>query len=136
MKKDKLIIYTDGGSRGNPGNAGIGAVLYDVDKNIVKEISEFIGYATNNQAEWTAVIRAIEEAKKIGANELDFFLDSELVVKQLKREYKVKNKNLQLFFVKAYNLILDFKKVTFTHVPREQNKEADKLANNAMDRGV
>ena len=136
----KLTIYTDGGARGNPGPAGIGAVIYDEKKNIVKEIAEYIGETTNNQAEYKACLRAMEEAKKISAQdepvsdwELDFYLDSELVVKQLKREYKVKNKDLAPLFMKIYNLSQQFEKVTFTHVKREFNKEADALVNKALD---
>lgn len=135
MDYKKLIIYTDGGARGNPGPAGIGAVIYDENKKKIAEVSEFIGETTNNQAEYRAVVAAIAKAQKLGAQELDFYLDSELVVKQLNREYKVKNKELAPLFVKIYNACMEFKKVTFTHVVREMNKEADKLANDAMDRG-
>ena len=133
MRYAKLTIYTDGGARGNPGPAGIGAVLYDEQKNIVAEISEYIGETTNNQAEYKAVVAAIAKAKELGAEELDFYLDSELVVKQLNREYKVKTKGLAPLFVQIYNMILNFKKVSFSHVRREFNKEADMLANLAMD---
>ncbi len=135
-KYKKLIIYTDGGARGNPGPAGIGAVLYDEQKNIIAEISEYIGKTTNNQAEYRAVIAAIEKARELGAEELEFYLDSELVVKQLSRAYKVKNRELALLFVKIYNATLSFKKVVFKHIRREMNKEADRLANLAMDKGV
>jgi len=133
MKYKKLTIYTDGGARNNPGPAGIGCVLYDESKKIIKEISEYIGETTNNQAEYKACLRAMEEAKKLGAEELAFFLDSELVVKQLNREYKVKNKELAPLFMKIYNLSQQFKKVTFFHVRREFNKEADALVNEAID---
>jgi len=130
---NKLIIHTDGGARNNPGPAGIGAVLYDENKQVVKEISEYIGEATNNQAEYKAVIRAMEEARKLNASELEFYLDSELVVKQLNREYKVKNKELAPLFMKVYNLSQGFRKVTFKHIIRERNKEADALVNKAID---
>ncbi|RLC38113.1 ribonuclease H [Candidatus Falkowbacteria bacterium] len=136
MLHKKLIIYTDGGARGNPGPAGIGAVIYSENKKKLAEVSEYIGKATNNQAEYRAIIAGIEKAKEIGALELQFFLDSELAVKQLNREYKVKNKELAPLFVRVYNATLGFKKVTFTHVRREFNKEADKLANKAMDKGT
>lgn len=125
----KLTIYTDGGARGNPGPAGIGVFVKDVG-----EYKEYIGKTTNNQAEYKAVILALEKAKELGAEELDFFLDSELVVKQLKREYKVKHPDLAPLFLKVWNLSMGFKKVTFTHVRREQNKEADRLVNEAIDR--
>jgi ribonuclease HI len=137
MKKsnyDKLVIYTDGGARGNPGPAGIGAVAYDEQGNVVFEISEYIGETTNNQAEYKAAVRALEEAKKKKAKELYLYLDSELVVKQLNGEYKIKNKGLQPLFVKIYNACLDFKKVEFKHVRREKNKEADRLVNEAIDK--
>ncbi len=129
----KLIIYTDGGARGNPGPAGIGAVIYDEKGRVAAEISRFLGVATNNQAEYRAVIAATEKALELGADELDFFLDSELVVKQLKHEYKVKNKDLAPLFLSLHNLSLKFKKIRYTHIPRERNERADSLANEAMD---
>lgn len=131
----KLIIYTDGGSRGNPGLAGAGAIIYDENRKVVAEISEFLGTATNNQAEYQAIIAAIKKAVALGASEAEFYMDSELAVKQLNREYKVKNKDLAPLFLAVYNLTLSFKKISFTHIPREMNKEADRLANEAMDRG-
>lgn len=132
----KLIIYTDGGARNNPGPGGIGAVLLSEKKEVVFEISEYIGEATNNQAEYKAVVAAIKKAKELGAAEIDFFLDSELVVKQLNRQYKVKDKELAKLFLQIYNLIMGFKKVTFTHVRREQNEEADRLVNLAIDKAL
>jgi ribonuclease HI len=131
----KLTIFTDGGARGNPGPGGIGAVIYDENKKKIAEISEFLGHSTNNQAEYKAVIAAMKKAKELGAEFLEFFLDSELVVKQLKREYKVKNPDLAPLFLQIYNLEMGFKKISFCHIPRERNKEADALANMAMDRG-
>lgn len=131
---NKIIIYSDGGARGNPGPAGIGAVLYDEDKNILARISRYIGETTNNQAEYQAIVAAIEKAAELGAAELECFLDSELVVKQLNHEYKVKKQELQPWFVRVHNASLKFRKVSFKHIRREQNKEADKLANEAMDR--
>jgi len=132
----KFIIYTDGGSRGNPGPAGIGAVVYDESKKVLAEVSEFLGVTTNNQAEYKAVIAALKKAKELGGEELDFYLDSELVVKQLRREYKVKHPELAPLFLEIYNLSLAFPKINYTHVRREYNKEADKLANLAMDKGM
>ena len=131
----KLTIYTDGGARGNPGPAGCGAIIYDEKKQVVAEVSEYLGVATNNQAEYRALILAFKKAQSLGATEIDFYLDSELVVKQLKREYKVKNKDLAPLFLMIHNLSLNFKHLTYTHIPRERNKEADRLANEAMDRG-
>lgn len=132
MQYNKLQIYTDGGARGNPGPAGIGAVIWSGNE-LVGRHKKYIGEATNNQAEYKAVILALEEAKKLEPNELEFFLDSELVVKQLNREYKVKDKDLAPLFVQVWNLSMSFKKATFTHIPREKNKEADKLVNEAID---
>jgi len=132
MTYDKLQIFTDGGARGNPGPAGIGVVIWSGNE-LVGRHKSYIGEATNNQAEYKAVILALEEVKKLDAEELEFFLDSELVVKQLNREYKVKDKDLAPLFVQVWNLSLGFKKTTFRHVPREKNKEADKLVNEAID---
>jgi len=129
----KAILHTDGGARGNPGPAGIGAVLeIGQDKKLLKK---YIGEATNNQAEYQALILGLGEAKKAGAGEVDCYLDSELVVKQLKREYKVKNQGLAPLFIQVWNLIQQFKKVKFIHVFREDNKEADRLVNEAIDGG-
>ena len=105
-KYHKLIIYTDGGARGNPGPAGIGVVIYDESKNKLAEISEYIGEATNNQAEYKAVIAATAKAKELGAQELNFYLDSEFVVNQLSHKFKIKNKDLALLFVQIYNQTL------------------------------
>jgi ribonuclease HI len=132
----KLIIHSDGGARGNPGPAGIGAIINSEDGEVVAEISQFIGHATNNQAEYQALLAGLEKALLLGADTLDCFLDSELAVKQINREYKVKNKELAPLFLKVYNLTTKFKAIRFVHIPREQNKEADRLANEAMDRGV
>ncbi len=134
MQYNKLTIYTDGGARGNPGPAGIGAVILDEQGNAVEEISEYIGEATNNQAEYKALIAGLAKAKELGALELEVFLDSELVVKQLNREYKVKDKNLAPLFVQAYNISLSFKKIVFKHIFREDNELADKLVNQALDK--
>jgi len=132
---NKLIIFTDGGARGNPGPAGIGVAIYDEKKKLVAELSAFLGVATNNQAEYQALIAALKKAGELGVSELDCYLDSELVVRQLKREYKVKNKDLAPLFLTIHNLSLNFKKISYTHIPRERNQEADRLANEAMDRG-
>jgi ribonuclease HI len=126
----KLKIFTDGGARGNPGPGGIGVVIKYDDK--VLEFSKFIGNSTNNQAEYKAVILALEEAKKIKAKEIDFYLDSELVVNQLNKKYKIKNQDLSLLFIQIWNLSSNFNKITYTHIKREQNKEADKLVNKAL----
>lgn len=129
----KLIIYTDGGARNNPGPAGVGAVIMDENRGVAAQISEYIGEATNNQAEYKAVIAAMRKAKELKASELEFYLDSELIVKQLNREYRVKDKDLAPLFLQVHNLSLGFKKITFCHIPREENEEADRLVNLAID---
>lgn len=131
----KIIIYSDGGARGNPGPAGIGVVLYNEDKEVIEEISKHIGEATNNIAEYKAIIEGLKKAKELKAEELDCYLDSELVVKQLNGEYKVKNQGLAPLYLEIHNLKLSFKKITFTHIKRALNAEADALANKAMDLG-
>ena len=130
----KLTIHTDGGARGNPGPAGIGVVLSDEQGKTACEISKYIGEATNNQAEYKALIYGLEEAQKLGADEVEAIMDSELAVKQLNREYRVKDKDIAPLYVKAYNLTLGFKKIVFCHIPREKNSQADKLVNLALDR--
>lgn len=128
----KAIIHTDGGARGNPGPAGIGAVVKINEKEYL--FKHYIGETTNNQAEYQALILGLTQAKELGATEAECFLDSELVVRQMKREYKVKDKDLAVQFIKVWNLMSEFKKVTFTHVRREQNKLADQLVNEAIDK--
>ncbi len=134
----KIAIYTDGGARGNPGPAAIGTVIAK-EGQVFKKYSHFIGRATNNQAEYEAVIFALKKAKllfgkkKVKEMGIDFFLDSELVVKQLNHQYKIKEKDLQPLFIKIWNLIIDFSQVNFKHIPRGKNKEADRLVNEALD---
>ncbi len=134
----KITIYTDGGSRGNPGPSAIGVVIYKGNQ-IIKTYSEFIGKATNNETEYQATVFALKKAKllfgkkKAKEMEIEVLMDSELAVKQLNHEYKIKEEKLQLLFIKIWNLILDFKKVSFKHIPREENKQADRLVNEALD---
>ncbi len=134
---DKIIINTDGGAIGNPGPAGIGVVIRGKGKE--KKYSEKIGIATNNEAEYRALIFALQKAKLLFGKknaknlEIDCFLDSELVVNQLNGRYKIKEKSLQPLFLEVWNLKIDFKNVKFIHVPREQNREADKLVRKAID---
>lgn len=129
----KFIIHSDGGARGNPGPAAIGAVITDLGGTVCETVSKTIGETTNNQAEYQAVIAGIEAGIALGAEEIECLLDSELVVKQLRGEYKVKNKELAPLFVKVHNLSLQLKKISFHHVRREQNVEADRLVNEALD---
>ena len=129
----KFIINTDGGARGNPGPSAIGVVIRDTKGNVVFQAGKYIGETTNNQAEYQAVVFAFEKALELGATELEFKLDSELVVKQLTGEYKVKNQDLAQQFLKIWNLQNKFIKVSYKHVYREANKEADELVNKALD---
>jgi len=124
-------IHTDGGARGNPGPAGIGAVLTIGDEKF--GFKKYIGKTTNNQAEYQALLLGLEKAKSHDVTDLTCYLDSELVVKQLNREYKVKDADLATQFVKVWNLAQEFTKIRFVHVRREQNKEADKLVNEVLD---
>lgn len=132
---EKLIVNTDGGARGNPGPAGIGVVFFDAKNNIIAEFSEFIGDATNNVAEYKALIRALEKAREFKYQELECRLDSELVVKQLRGEYKVKGSHLKELYEKVQELTF-FLPVSFKHIPREKNKEADYLVNKAIDQAL
>lgn len=130
----KVKIYSDGASRGNPGEAGIGVVMYSENGEKIKEIAEYIGIKTNNVAEYQALIRGLEEALIEGATEVQAYADSELMVKQMKGEYKVKNVGLQPLYQKAKLLSLKFFGFQISHVRRENNKEADLLANKGIDR--
>ncbi len=133
---DKLIIHTDGGARGNPGPAAIGVVIENESGEVLLNVSRYIGQTTNNQAEYQAVYTALKEAKNLGGKILDIYLDSELVVKQLKLEYKVKNKELAPIFMKVWNLAQEFKSITWRHILREKNIKADKLVNEALDKKI
>lgn len=129
-----IVLRTDGGARGNPGPAAIGVVLEGEKGKVLKEFGRYLGEATNNQAEYRALLAGLEEAKKLKAEEVCCYLDSELVVKQLKQEYRVKDKELAPLFVKVWNISQSFKRVTYHHVPREQNRRADALVNHTLDR--
>ncbi len=127
----KATIYTDGGARGNPGPAGIGVVLnYNGKQKLFKK---YIGETTNNKAEYQAVIFGLEKAKETSAEEVDVFLDSELVQQQLAQKYKVKNPELAPLFVRVWNLAIGFKKIKYVYIRRSDNKQADKLVNEAID---
>lgn len=129
-------VFTDGGARGNPGPAGIGAVVKSEDGLILQEGQAYIGETTNNQAEYRAIILGLNLAKEQGAQKVHMFMDSELAVKQLNREYKVKNVDLAERFIEVWNLAQGFEQVTFSHVRRAKNKEADALVNKAIDAHV
>ncbi len=137
MKKDEgfdtIEIYADGGARGNPGPAGIGVVLLSGSGEKIDEISKFIGVGTNNVAEYLAAIYGLQEAIYKKARHVILNLDSQLVAKQLRGEYKVKDHNIRKFFDLALNLFRAFDKVEVREIPREENKEADDLVNKAIN---
>ena len=136
----KIIIYTDGGSRGNPGPAAIGVMFCNEKGQSIKEYSDYLGdNFTNNEAEYKAVIFALKKfkalfGKKLAKNsEIEIRSDSELLVKQLKAQYKVLDSKIQQLFLEIWNLQFDFQKIKFKLIPREKNKEADRLANEALN---
>lgn len=129
----KLLINTDGGSRGNPGPAGIGVVIRNDQEQIVFEHGSYIGETTNNVAEYSALVKALETARDMGATELVVRMDSELIVKQMQGLYKIKEPTLQELAGKVIKLKSGFASVTFTHVRREYNKDADRMVNQALD---
>ena len=129
----RFIIKTDGGARGNPGPAGIGVVIWDSHDQIVFEHGSYIGQTTNNVAEYSALLKALETARDMNATHLDIFMDSELIVKQMLGQYKIKEPTLQKLAAEALKLKNNFQAVTFAHVPREQNRDADKMVNKALD---
>ena len=129
----KATLFADGGSRGNPGPAASGAVLYDEHGAVLREVGTFLGTATNNVAEWTGLLTGLEAAIDIGITELHVRLDSELVVKQLSGAYRVKNEGLIPLHAKAKALLRRFAHTDVRHVPRKQNVEADALVNRVLD---
>lgn len=132
----KLVIFTDGGARGNPGPAGIGVTISDQNGTVLTEFGEAIGETTNNVAEYTALLRALKAAADYNVDSVEFFLDSELVVKQLNGEYKVKNAGLKGLHAAAREHLGKYREVRIRHIPRAKNKVADRLANEAMDRAA
>lgn len=133
LQNKKVTLYTDGCCRGNPGPAGIGVVIKDARKKVLKKLSEYIGDGTNNIAEYSALIRGLEEAAELGADEIKVFMDSELVVKQLSGEYRVKDDGMKELFHRALKALRNFKAFEIKHIDRSKNKEADSLANAAIN---
>jgi len=131
-----LKIYTDGGARGNPGPAAAGVAIFDEKGKLVGKYSKFLGKATNNQAEYQAVIYALEKACELKAKKLKLFLDSEIVVQQLNRKYKVKNSDLASLFVRIWNASQNFESIEYNHIPREENKLADSQVNFCLDQNT
>lgn len=132
----QIKIFSDGGARGNPGPAAIGVLLCDTEGKKITEYAQVIGEATNNVAEYSAIIKGLDLARDLGAHEIDYFLDSELAAKQLSGEYRVKTPHILELFLKVKSLEKDFKKIIYTHVPRthEKIKYVDKLVNIALNR--
>jgi len=134
----KLIIYTDGASQGNPGPAGIGVVICNEKEEVIKKYSFYLGEATNNEAEYEGVIFSLKKVKALFGKkkaknlEIEIKADSELLVNQLRGKYKILDPKLQRLFIEIWNLKSDFKSIIFTHIPREANKEADRLANEVL----
>jgi ribonuclease HI len=132
---EKIIMYTDGGSRNNPGPAAVGVFI----ETLHKQYGHYIGEKTNNEAEYEAVILGLKKIKqnigkdKAKSAEVEIYLDSEFVERQMNHQYKVKEPELQKLFLEVWNRMLDFGKVTFNHIPREKNKIADKMVNEALD---
>lgn len=127
-----VLAFADGGSRGNPGPAAWGALLMQ-DEKVLVEVSEFIGTATNNVAEWTGVLKILEKALELGVKQIEVRLDSELVVKQMLGQYRVKNESLLPIYQKTKALSAKFIVFKIVHVRREYNKQADRLVNQALD---
>lgn len=147
--KSKIVVYTDGGSRGNPGPAAIGVVIAmpkgktsGLFREGSRDYGEYLGEKTNNEAEYEAVIFALKKIKQLigkknaGESNVEIRLDSELVAKQLNGEYKILEENLQPLFLSVWNLKFDFKKVQFVYVPREENKQADEIVNRILNKEV
>jgi ribonuclease HI len=126
-------MFADGGSRGNPGPAASGAVLFDEAGAVLREVGTFLGVATNNVAEWTGLLTGLEAALELGVDDLAVRLDSELVVKQISGAYRVKNEGLIPLHAKAKVLLRKFAHVDVKHVPRKQNAAADALVNQVLD---
>ena len=136
----KIVIYTDGGSRGNPGKAAIGVVFCNEKDEVIKKFGEYLGdNLTNNDAEYAAVIFALKKFKVLFGKEMakiaevEIRSDSELLVHQMNGKYKVENEKIQKFFMEIWNLKIDFAGVKFKAIPREKNKEADALVNQTLD---
>ncbi len=136
LDNKKILVYTDGGARGNPGPAACGYAING------KGYGEFLGIKTNNQAEYQGLISALKKVKSLVGKdqskkiEVEVRMDSELIVRQMNNQYKISDEKMQIMYVEVHNLTLDFKKVNFIHVPREQNKLADTMVNDALDQNL
>jgi ribonuclease HI len=131
----KLVINVDGGARGNPGRAAIGVVISDAEGNVIDELAEPIGHATNNVAEYRALLRGVEWARALGADELEIVGDSELVARQVSGAYKVKHPSMKPLYEEAVAALRAFDRWSIRTVPRAENARADELVNRALDEG-
>ncbi len=136
VPKKRLFIYIDGASRGNPGPAGVGVIIYDDKKKLVDELCEYIGKTTNNVAEYRALLKALSRARSIGAEVLTIYSDCELLVRQMAGDYRVKDKTLKDFYQEARENLKNFKKVDIRYIARKKNKRADRLANKGINLGI
>jgi len=138
IKKDAdlIVVNVDGASKGNPGESGIGVAIFDKDLNLINEACDYLGVATNNVAEYKALILGIKLSTKYNAKRVLFKADSELMVKQIKGEYRVKNAQLKLLFTEAQSFLKKLPNWKIMHVPREENKEADLLANKGVEMSI
>jgi ribonuclease HI len=133
LKLEKAKLFTDGGSRGNPGPSALGYVILDMSDGEIKKESEYLGITTNNQAEYKALLYGLKDALDHGVKELEVYMDSQLIVNQVNGEYKVKNADLLPIYTSVKDLASRFNKISFTHVPRAMNKIADALVNECLD---
>ncbi|TDI98471.1 MAG: ribonuclease HI family protein [Candidatus Dadabacteria bacterium] len=135
MKNSKIYIHADGGSRGNPGPAAIGIIVFDENMNQIDSFKECIGDKTSNEAEYLALNKALKIGMKHTRNEVNILMDSELVIKQMNKRYRVKAANLRPLFLEVKQLELEFQKVQYNHVSRNNSyqSQADKLVNEALD---
>ncbi len=130
---DDYFLYTDGASRGNPGEAGAGAVILDKDGNVVREVTEYLGEKTNNTAEYRALILGLMEVLRLGGSKVRIFSDSELIVKQVNGVYNVRNQGLKVLYNNVKELLENFVRYDIRYISREKNRHADRLANKAID---
>ncbi len=133
MSEKKYRLFSDGACRGNPGIGGAGAVITDGDEKVIWEGKEYLGHCTNNIAEYKALILGLKGALASNYKNLDIYMDSELLAKQINGSYRVKNENLQVLMKEVRNLLSSFESVEVKHVPRLHNSHADRLANRAID---
>jgi ribonuclease HI len=130
---DEWLLMVDGAARGNPGDAGCGAVILDGNGTVVKELSRYLGHVTNNVAEYEGLLMGLEALLRLGKKRIRVQSDSQLLVRQLNGEYRVKDEKLKALFQKAMSLLRQFETYRIVHVPRELNKLADRLANKGID---